>query len=114
MYYFSLHMSLPRPEGRASSVSGGAIPFDKVKLRLGGPPSQGAALLNAARLGLEVENDIRVSAERLAQLRHPNIPFRYQPPPIHETIPMSEGPPSIPSLGFASPDDVPSKLMPLL
>jgi hypothetical protein len=98
-----------RPEGHTSR-SKEKIPFDSLKLQLGGPPSQGVALLNAARLGLELENDIRVSSERLSQLRHPRIPIRFQPPPIRETIPLVDEVVNEPP----SPDPYDNKVMPLL
>ena len=96
-------------------------------MNLGGAPTSGKALIQAARLGLELENDIRVSAERLSQLRHPLIPVRFHPPPIPETIafpdpPTRKSPPLTPRRSIYSipppqseddPDD-PLKGMPLL
>jgi hypothetical protein len=62
----------------------GVKPFEKVRLNLGGVPAQSKAILNAARLGLELENDVRIATERLAELKHPRIISRFIPPPIHE------------------------------
>ena len=63
----------------------GVKPADPVNFRLGGPPSQTSALLRAARLGLEVENDVRVASERLSQLRHPLVPVRFPLPIIQDS-----------------------------
>ncbi len=62
----------------------GVEPFEKVRMNLGGTPGKSQAVMNAARLGLELENDIRVASERLTKLKHPVIIPRVVPPPIHE------------------------------
>ena len=67
----------------------GVQPFEKVRMNLGGPPGKSQAVMNAARLGLDLENDIRVASERLAKLKHPVIIPRIVPPPIHQP-PISE------------------------
>jgi len=68
----------------------GVKPFEKVRMNLGGHPGQSQAVLYAARLGLELENDVRIASERLAELKHPKIISKYNPPPIHEPF-ISEG-----------------------
>ena len=67
----------------------GVQPFDKVRMNLGGTPGKSQAVMNAARLGLDLENDIRVASERLAKLKHPVIVPRIVPPPI-TAVPISE------------------------
>ncbi len=67
----------------------GVQPFEKVRMNLGGTPGKSQAVMNAARLGLDLENDIRVASERLAKLKHPVIIPRIVPPPIHQP-PISE------------------------
>jgi hypothetical protein len=62
----------------------GVEPFEKVRMNLGGTPGKSQAVMNAARLGLELENDIRVASERLAKLKHPVIIPRVVAPPIAE------------------------------
>ena len=62
----------------------GVQPFEKVRMNLGGAPGKSQAVMNAARLGLDLENDIRVASERLAKLKHPVIVPRIVPPPIRE------------------------------
>lgn len=57
----------------------GVRPLESVGFRFGGVPTQTSVLMTAARLGLEVENDVRVAAERLGKLRgnplEPNRPI---------------------------------------
>lgn len=78
---------------------------DPVNFRLDGTPSKTSTLLTAARLGLDLENDVRVASERLSVLRYPLVP-------IHRPLPIIVDPPenstTMPDFGK---DD---KIMPLL
>ena len=42
--------------------------------RLSGPAPHGEALLHAARLGLELENDVRVASDRLKMMQVARVP----------------------------------------
>lgn len=52
----------------------GVRPLDKVPFRLSGPAPHGEALLHAARLGLELENDVRVASDRLKLMQVARVP----------------------------------------
>lgn len=67
----------------------GIKPLDRVSFYLGGPPSHGAALLNAARLGLELENDVRIASERLKELKVPAVFPTYQLVKLEDPFPKS-------------------------
>ena len=89
----------------------GVKPLDRVDIRLGGPPSQGAALLTAARLGLELENDVRVASERLKTLKVPVVGVSRPLPNIQDPVPLSQ--PSSSSSSDADSDEI-IRTMPLL
>ena len=87
----------------------GVKPLESVQLRLGGPPSQATVLLNAARLGLELENDVRLAADRLRKYKVP-VELEFQP------LPKIEDPPLIHVSDSSSDEDEQAviKSMPLL
>lgn len=77
-------------------------------MSMGGPPARNALLVNAVRLGLELENDVRVASDRINQLKPPRVPTyvplpRIVPPP---PPPIDSDPPR--------PSDDPLQGMPLL
>lgn len=43
--------------------------MDPVRMDLGALPSRGTAMLQAVRLGLEIENDVRVATDRINKLK---------------------------------------------
>jgi hypothetical protein len=43
--------------------------MDPVRLDLGGVPTRGTAMLQAVRLGLDIENDVRVATDRINKLK---------------------------------------------
>jgi hypothetical protein len=53
----------------------GVRPLDFVRLNLEDSPSRDTAMLEAARLGLEIENDVRVATDRINKLKLP-VPLR--------------------------------------
>ena len=76
---------LPHMYSRPEIHSGdrhGVAPLAPVTLRLGSAPTHGTTLLNAAKLGLEVENDVRLAGERLKTLRQGSVPRHVRLDPI--------------------------------
>lgn len=57
-------------------------PLDPVSISLGSAPPRGAALLQAVKLGLELENDIRVATDRINRLKLPVVPNYVPLPPV--------------------------------
>ena len=65
----------------------------RVAFTLRGAAPQGEALLHAARLGLTVENDVRVASERLKLMQVSVAPIRYVPlVPIRESAEREAAP----------------------
>jgi hypothetical protein len=103
---FVLNVSRQTSAGIPAGERHGVKRFEPVRIMLGGPPSQGSALINAARLGLELENDVRIASERLKQMKVPGIP-PYQP-----VVPIIEPEPRVPVISNEPSADI--KKMPLL
>ena len=61
-------------------------PLEKIPFKLTGPAPHGEALLHAARLGLELEQDVRVAADRLKQMQVPHVPKYVPLVPIRDPI----------------------------
>jgi hypothetical protein len=49
-------------------------------MTLGAPPDRARGLLQAVKLGLEVENDVRVARDRIARLKLPSMSTLSRPP----------------------------------
>lgn len=55
-------------------------------MSLGSAPPRGTALLQAVKLGLELENDIRVATDRINRLKLPGVPTSIPLPPVDAPV----------------------------
>ena len=82
-----------------------------VKLGFEGSPSRDTSILQAAKLGLEIENDVQVATDRLNKLKLPLVSIMVSLPIIPDDG-VAEEDDEIRSLG--SMEDQENSAMPLL
>jgi hypothetical protein len=71
----------------------GVKPLDSVRLNLGTVPSKATSVLQAVRLGLEIENDVRVATDRINKLKLP-IYTSQRPLPLMPITQLAEKDPT--------------------